>query len=104
MGDSLTVERLTLDQVVGVRVPVPQPTFLYPVLVERQKSIYSVTQITNWFTSFNRGQDGTSEEAASCSRQFAAFLCLAIVFGVAALGGVKAALETALLEELDLHR
>src|SRR5436853_1359966 len=25
MGDSLTVERLTLDQVVGVRVPVPQP-------------------------------------------------------------------------------
>ena len=25
MGNSLTVERLTLDQVVGVRVPVPQP-------------------------------------------------------------------------------
>jgi hypothetical protein len=25
MGHSLTVERLILDQVVGVRVPVPQP-------------------------------------------------------------------------------
>lgn len=25
LGDSLTVEHLTLDQVVGVRVPVPQP-------------------------------------------------------------------------------
>lgn len=25
LGHSLTVERLTLDQVVGVRVPVPQP-------------------------------------------------------------------------------
>src|SRR5262245_61066444 len=25
VGNSLTVERLTLDQVVGVRVPVPQP-------------------------------------------------------------------------------
>ncbi len=29
LGDSLTVERLTLDQVVGVRVPVPQHFLVY---------------------------------------------------------------------------
>ena len=32
MGNSLKVERLILDQVVGVRIPVPQPTLQSPRL------------------------------------------------------------------------
>src|SRR5262245_38337649 len=43
LGDSLTVERLTLDQVVGVRVPVPQPSPIMKLIPSRRLFVLSVT-------------------------------------------------------------
>ena len=47
LGDSLMVERMTLDHLVGVRIPVPQPgapAILYSVVKEQKVS----TGIEGW--------------------------------------------------------
>ena len=46
LGNSLKVERLILDQVVGVRIPVPQPTSLCVFLIPPSLPALHVLLIT----------------------------------------------------------